>query len=126
MKAQSKVLPHGALRILGDLRASHKVQLAILNNEARELNDDRIERFLLRDYFSAFFSSCYLGLRKPDVRIYRLALDVLHRGAGEVIFVDDREENCAAAEDIGIHGIHYRDEAGFRRALEGFGIPLGP
>jgi FMN phosphatase YigB (HAD superfamily) len=43
-----------------------------------------------------------------------------------VIFVDDREENCAAAEDIGIHGIHYRDEAGFRRALEGFGIPLGP
>jgi putative hydrolase of the HAD superfamily len=126
MKAQSKVLPHGALRILGDLRASHKIQLAILNNEARELNDDRIERFLLREYFSAFFSSCYLGLRKPDVRIYRLALDVLHRGAREVIFVDDREENCAAAEDLGIHGIHYRDEAGFRRALEGFGIPLGP
>ena len=51
MKAQSKVLPHGALRILGDLRASHKVQLAILNNEARELNDYRIETFSVERVF---------------------------------------------------------------------------
>ena len=122
MKAQSKVLPHGALRILQDLRASQEIQLAILNNEARELNDYRIESFLLKEYFSAFFSSCYLGLRKPDPKIYRLALDVLHCGAEQAVFVDDREENCAAAEALGIHAIHYQDEAQFRHALEEIGV----
>jgi putative hydrolase of the HAD superfamily len=122
MKAQSKVLPHGALRILGDLRASPGIHLAILNNEARELNDYRIESFQLKKYFSSFFSSCYLGLRKPEAKIYRLALDVLHCGAEEAVFVDDREENCAAAEAVGIHGILYQDEAQCRHALAELGI----
>ena len=92
------MLPHGAIRILQELAASEEVQLAILNNEARELNDYRIERFRLGSYFDVFLSSCYLGLRKPDAKIYRLALDVLHREPEEVVFIDDREGNCAAAE----------------------------
>jgi putative hydrolase of the HAD superfamily len=96
-----------------------------LNNEASELNDYRIERFGLRDYFNAFFSSCYLGLRKPDVKIYRLALDVLQRSAAEAIFVDDREENCAAAEAAGIRGIRYQNEAQLRGVLEDLGIRTG-
>jgi putative hydrolase of the HAD superfamily len=124
MKAQSKVLPHGALSLVRDLRASDEMQLAVLSNESRELNDYRIERFRLRESFSAFFSSCYLGLRKPDAKIYRLALDVLHRGAAEVIFIDDREENCAVPEALGIHAIHYRDEAQCRRALEELGVRM--
>jgi putative hydrolase of the HAD superfamily len=125
MKAQSKVLPQGALGILQELRASQNIQLAILNNEAKELDDFRIDRFQLQKYFSAFFSSCYLGLRKPDAKIYRLALEVLHRRAEEVIFVDDREENCAAARNLGIHGILYRGEAQFRSSLEELGIRAG-
>jgi putative hydrolase of the HAD superfamily len=125
MRAQSKVLPHSALGILQDLRAFQGVQLAVLSNESRELNEYRIERFALRDYFTAFFSSCYIGLRKPDPKIYRLALDVLQHRADEVIFVDDREENCAAAEAVGIRGIRYQGEAQLRQALEDLGIQTG-
>lgn len=33
--------------------------------------------FGLGTLFSAFFSSCYLGVRKPDPRIYQIALDVM-------------------------------------------------
>jgi FMN phosphatase YigB (HAD superfamily) len=63
--------------------------LAMLNNEARELNDYRIEHFELGRYFDVFLSSCYLGLRKPDVKFFKLALDVLQRDPEEVAFIDD-------------------------------------
>jgi putative hydrolase of the HAD superfamily len=125
MKDQSLLLPHGAMRILQDLAASEEVELAMLNNEARELNDYRIERFELGRYLDVFLSSCYVGLRKPDSRIFDLALDVLQRDADEVAFIDDRPGNCEAAEALGIHAICYHDEAQCVQALERLGLNTG-
>ena len=125
MRERSVLLPHGALRILQELAASEEVELAILNNEARELNDFRIDRFEFGRYFDVFLSSCYLGLHKPDPKIFELALDVLQRDADEVAFIDDRQHNCDAAAALGIHAIRYQDEAQCVRALEHLGIDAG-
>jgi putative hydrolase of the HAD superfamily len=125
MKERSVLLPHGAIRILQELAASEEVELAMLNNEARELNDYRIERFEMGRYFDVFFSSCYLGLRKPDPKIFELALDVLQRDPEEVAFIDDRQGNCDAAEALGIHAICYQDEAQCVQALERLGLDAG-
>ncbi len=125
IKDQSFLLPHGAMRILQELAASEEVELAMLNNESRELNDYRIERFELGRYLDVFLSSCYLGLRKPDPKIFDLALDVLQRDAEEVIFIDDRQANCDAAAASGIHAIRYEDEAQCVQALERLGLNTG-
>jgi len=125
MKERSVLLPHTAVRILQELAASEEVELAMLNNEARELNDYRIERFELGRYFDSFFSSCYVGLRKPDLKIFDLALDVLQRDPEEVVFIDDRQGNCDAAETLGIHAIRYIDEAQCVQALERLGLHAG-
>jgi putative hydrolase of the HAD superfamily len=125
MKERSVLLPHTAMRILQELAASEEIELAMLNNEARELNDYRIERFELGRYFDSFFSSCYVGLRKPDPKIYDLALDVLQRDPEEVVFIDDRQGNCDAAEALGIHAIRYMDEAQCVQALERLGLHAG-
>ena len=125
MKERSVLLPHGAMRILQELAASEEVELAMLNNEARELNDYRIERFELGRYFDVFLSSCYLGLRKPDPKFFELALDVLQRDAEEVAFIDDRQGNCDAADALGIHAICYQDEAQCVQALERLGLDTG-
>jgi len=125
MKERSALLSHTAMRILQELAASEELELAMLNNEARELNDYRIERFELGRYFDSFFSSCYVGLRKPDPKFFRLALDVLQRDAEEVVFIDDRQGNCDAAETLGIHAIHYLDEAQCVQALERVGLHSG-
>src|ERR1700735_2255232 len=58
MKDRSVLLPNSAIRIFQELAASEEVELAMLNNEARELNDYRIEHFELGRYFDSFFSSC--------------------------------------------------------------------
>jgi putative hydrolase of the HAD superfamily len=125
MKERSVLLPHTAMRILQELAASEEIELAMLNNEARELNDYRIERFELGRYFDSFFSSCYVGLRKPDPKIFDLALDVLQRDPEEVAFIDDRQGNCDAAANLGIHAIRYVDEAQCVQALERLGMHAG-
>jgi putative hydrolase of the HAD superfamily len=125
IKERSTLLPHTAMRILQELAASEELELAMLNNEARELNDYRIDRFELGRYIDSFFSSCYVGLRKPDPKIFDLALDVLQRDAEEVVFIDDRRGNCDAAAALGIHAIHYLDEAQCVQALERLGLHTG-
>ena len=125
MRQRSVLLPHGAMRILQELAASEEVELAMVNNEARELNDYRIEQFELGRYFDVFLSSCYLGLRKPDVKFFELALDVLQRDPQEVAFIDDRLQNCEAAQTLGIHAIRYQDEAQCAQALELLGLNAG-
>jgi putative hydrolase of the HAD superfamily len=122
MKAESYLLPDSAIGVLESVALSQDLDLGILNNEARELNDHRIEEFGLRGYFDFFFSSCYVRLRKPSAEIYRLALDVLQCEPGEVIFIDDRPGNVEVAAGIGIHAIRYEGSAKLIETLAGFGI----
>ncbi len=122
MKAESRVLDNTALGVLENLAASADVDLGMLNNEARELNDYRIEMFGLRGYFDFFFSSCYVGLRKPSEQIYRLALDVLQCEPDEVVFIDDRAGNAEAAAALGIHAIRYQGVSELERELATLGI----
>jgi putative hydrolase of the HAD superfamily len=122
MKAESQVLPHTALGLLENIGTTQDVDLGMLNNESRELNDYRIETFGLRGYFDFFFSSCYVGLRKPSAEIFRLALDVLQCEPGEVVFIDDRPGNVEAAATLGIHAIRYQGVAQLERELAAVGI----
>src|SRR5579863_2722835 len=63
--SQSQELPESRA-VLRDVAATGKYLLAAVNNEGLELNEHRIRTFHLRQEFKAFFSSCYLGIRKPD------------------------------------------------------------
>lgn len=120
--AESQRLPHGAISILEELAASGKWMLGALNNEAREPNEYRLNTFGLRQYFDATFSSCYVGLRKPQPEIYRRALDVLGRPAERVLFIDDRQENASAAAAQGMKAIRFDGAEQLRRDLETLGI----
>ncbi|MBT9331075.1 HAD-IA family hydrolase [Paracidobacterium acidisoli] len=124
MKAQSKVLEDSALGILRELAASEETELGVLNNEARELNDFRLEEFGLLSCLDVFFSSCYVGLRKPDAKFYRLALDVLQRDPDNVVFIDDRAENAAAAAAEGMHAIRYEGSRALRNELARLGVSI--
>jgi putative hydrolase of the HAD superfamily len=124
MQAQSQ--PHGSvLSLIGRLASAGSYsRLATINNEPRALNRYRIDTFRLRDLFSAFFSSCYLGVRKPDARIYEIALDVMQAAPATSLFVDDREENVEGARALGIHAIHVTDLRGLTEQLIHAGVEV--
>jgi putative hydrolase of the HAD superfamily len=111
MRAESKMLPDSALGILQGLAASDEYVLAAVNNESRAMNEHRLQTFGLRQWLGAFFTSCYVSVRKPDRRIYQIALDVLRSQPEQTVFVDDRVENVAAAAALGIHAIRYEGSA---------------
>lgn len=115
---QSVPLNDGALGILGELAASDNYMLGVLNNEAREPNEYRFREYKVREFIEAAFSSCYLGLRKPGVEIYRRALDILGKPADRVLFIDDRAENAAGAVAAGMKAIRFEGAAQLRRELE--------
>ena len=117
MCAQSAPLKDGALGIAAELAASKNYLLGTLNNEARETNEYRFQKFGLRALFEVAFSSCYLGLRKPDAAIYKRALDILGRPPERVLFIDDRAENVAAAQAVGMKAIVFQGQDELRRKL---------
>jgi putative hydrolase of the HAD superfamily len=119
---QSLPLADTALPILKELHQRGQVRMGQLNNESRELNDIRLERFGLKRYLSVFFCSAYVHLRKPDPAIYQLALEVLQIPASQIIFIDDRPKNAEAAGKLGMRGITYTGSAALRAELQQLGL----
>jgi putative hydrolase of the HAD superfamily len=120
--AQSVLLPDGALSILQELAATGKWMLGCLNNEAREPNEFRFNKYNLRDAFDVALSSCYVGLRKPRPEIYRRALDILGKPAKRILFIDDRAENAQGASAAGMKAIRFEGAEKLRRDLETLGV----
>ena len=122
IEAESVLLPNSAMPVLKELHAAGGLVMGQLNNESRELNDVRLDRFGLHSLLSVFFCSGYVGLRKPDPAIFKLALEVLQKPAGEIVFIDDREKNAAVAGSVGMHGVHYTGSAALRAELKQLGL----
>ena len=105
------------LAVLEALAGAGRARLAALNNESRELNAHRIERFGLKRYFGAFCSSCYLAARKPGPEIFGRALGILQAAPEACLFVDDREENAAGAQAAGMDSVRFIGAAELRAQL---------
>jgi putative hydrolase of the HAD superfamily len=105
------------------LKKSCDVDMATLNNESRELNGYRIEKFGLTNIFDFFVSSCYVGLRKPEDGIYKLALDLAQEPAEACCFIDDRPINLETAARLGIKTIRMVNAAQLKADLKKLGVP---
>lgn len=113
------------LQIVKEVAQAERYLVAALNIESLELNRYRIERFQLGGHYDLFLSSCYLGLRKPDEKMYRLALQLTQRAPDECLLIDDREKNLEPAQRMGMRTIHYQDSRQLRQDLRRYGVIEG-
>jgi putative hydrolase of the HAD superfamily len=104
------------------LSDSGKYFMGTINNESRELNNERIETFGLRKIFRLFVSSCYVGFRKPERDIYRLALETTQIPADQCCFIDDRALNLECAAKLGMVTIEMQKVERLRSDLEKLGV----
>jgi putative hydrolase of the HAD superfamily len=105
-------------------KLSDSYPMGIINNESRELNEFRIRKFELRNYFKVFVSSCSVGIRKPDERIYRLALDLTQQSADECCFIDDRQVNIETAARVGMRTVLMQNPDQLKKDFRELGIQL--
>jgi putative hydrolase of the HAD superfamily len=121
MLSLSEALPD-RLPFAQALAASGKYFMGTINNESRELNNYRIENFGLRKLFRVFFSSCFVGLRKPERDIYRLALETTQFSPGQCCFLDDRSLNLECAAQMGMHTIQVQSLEQMKGELAKLGV----
>ncbi|MEX0920588.1 MAG: HAD family phosphatase [Candidatus Pacearchaeota archaeon] len=70
------------------------------------------------DKFDAVIVSCDVGIRKPDPKIYNLALKKLKVKPSEAVFIDNRDWNTKPAEKLGIKTILFKNNEQTFRELE--------
>lgn len=106
------------------LSDSGKYFMGTINNESRELNYYRIEKCGLRKMFQLFVSSCFVGFRKPERDIYRLALETTQIPAEACCFIDDRALNLECALKLGMKTIEMQNVEQLRADLAKLGVSL--
>jgi len=111
-----------ALALAKELADSGRYLMSTINNESREINLYRIQTFGLREIFTLFVSSCFVGLRKPEEGIYRLALELTQKAPEECCFVDDRALNLETAARLGMRTIRFGDARQLRQELQEMGV----
>ena len=121
MFSLSEVMPE-VLAYARTLADSRKYFMGTINNESRELNLYRIEKFGLGEIFRLFVSSCFVGLRKPESGIYRLAIEITQINPEECCFIDDRELNLECAAKLGMRTIQMQTLDQLREELGKLGV----
>ena len=124
MFSRSKPYPE-SLALMESLARSCRYLLATLNNESLELNLHRIEKFNLRAIFKLFLTSCFVGVKKPDAAIYRLALQLTEQAPEECVFIDDRALNLEEARRVGMHTIQFQTAEQLACDLRELGVDAG-
>lgn len=88
------------------------VRTALVTNNVREFAHRWRDLLAVDELFDQVVESWAVGMRKPDTRIYLLALDRLGGVAPEqAVMLDDAVGNVAGARAAGLHAIHVRDPA---------------
>lgn len=119
MYAQSIELPQ-MLPWLKKWKRQTNLPVFAISNENRELNDYRIQTFNLHELFDGFFSSCYVGCRKPDPRIFKTALEITQIKPDECVYFDDRPMLVHAAKKLGMNSILHQNFETTKNILEHF------
>ncbi len=121
MFAQSQPDPQ-MLKLVRKLKAKYGLKIAVVSNEGRELNDYRIRKFKLDGFVDAFISSCFVHVRKPDVEIFRLALDIVQTPARQIVYIENTPMFVRIAEGLEIQCVLHTDYQSTCVKLASFGL----
>jgi putative hydrolase of the HAD superfamily len=110
------------IKLVTQLKVQHRLKIVVVSNESRELNAYRIRKFKLDAFVDAFISSCFVGLRKPDVEMFRLAVDIAHAPVQNVVYIENTPMFVQIAESLGIKSILHTNYRSTRAKLASLGL----
>nr|WP_199080438.1 HAD-IA family hydrolase [Pedobacter sp. ASV19] len=115
--SQSQELPD-MLAWLKEWKRDCGFRVISVNNEGKELNDYRVEKFKLHECFDAFISSCEVKMRKPDPGIFQLAMGIAQAVPSQCVYFDDRIMFVQVAQRLGIKAFQHTSFESTKKILE--------
>ena len=112
----------GMLALFSRLKSKYGLKVVAVSNEAKELNAYRIRTFELDRLFDIFISSSFVHVRKPDIDILKMALDIAMVAPEQVFYIDNTGEYVDLAADLGIRGHTHTDLPSTTRMLAALGF----
>jgi putative hydrolase of the HAD superfamily len=97
------------IEFIQKLKELNRLKIAVVNNEARELNEHRIKKFKLNQFVDFYISSCFVHFRKPDADIFRIALDIAQIPPEQVVYIENTQMFVDVARDLGIRSILHKN-----------------
>ncbi len=97
-------------------------KIGILSNMGEDLLKYMRQEFGWLGRFDHHTWSCELNIAKPDPAIYLHTCDKLGVEPGEALFLDDKPENIAAAESVGLAAIQFSTVETLRIQLQSRGL----
>ncbi|CAN5914380.1 HAD family phosphatase [soil metagenome] len=123
MREQSQPIEN-SIEFFKAIKAKYTLRVIAISNEPRELNNYRIRHFKLMELFDAVISSSFVHLRKPDVAIFKLAIDIAQSEENNALYIDDRLLFIEIARGLGVNGIQFNDLEEVKNKLKDFGLSL--
>lgn len=106
----------GMIELIREVRRDG-YRAALLTNNVKEWEPLWRSMLPVDELFETVVDSAFVGVRKPDPRIYHLTLGRVGLEPSNCIFIDDMEINCEAAAELGIHAVHFRETAQAREEV---------
>jgi putative hydrolase of the HAD superfamily len=112
------------IRLLTQLKGVRK-RTGLLSNTSIDHFDWCRARFgAIRDLFDVYVLSYEVRSMKPDRRIYEIAIERAGVPAEKIFYTDDREENVAAAKQLGLESVLFTDANQLLADLRSRGVEL--
>jgi HAD superfamily hydrolase (TIGR01509 family) len=105
---QSLQPDEAVVAFLKDLRSNGRLKVYAMSNIGKEDFVD-LEDKMDWSLFDGVYASGDVGMRKPDPEFFRYVLDNIKIAPDRVMFVDDKRENVASAESLGINSFLFSD-----------------
>ncbi len=112
------------MELIVQLKAIHGLKIVVVSNEGREVNAYRIRKFKLAGLVDFFISSCFVHLRKPDVNIYKMALDTAQISPEKIVYIENTPLFDKVAEGLGIKSIFHKNYQSTRACLSSWGLSV--
>ena len=109
------------VNILEALNKQYSIWL-LSNTNPKHIQDEIEKRYLFPRLVNGAVYSFDVGVRKPEKKIYEIAMQKADAKPQECLFIDDLLENIQAAKQVGIKGIHFRSSKQLKQELVHLGI----
>lgn len=113
----------GTVAILRQLK-SQNYDLYALSNWSAETWHHGENKFEFLKWFREIIISGHYKVKKPDSRIFEIALGKIGKPAEECVFIDDSLPNVLAARQLGFRAIHFQSPEQLRADLLRFEIEV--